>query len=128
MHCTVALLVVLEATARKSHTILLGFQSEFALIFIFVKAAGFGMMVYVTNKKEQMLLWHLSILTSGFEFRGQAIKKQKQKIIFLKIFFHLYIHQLFSTDATIALKVFEIIFKSMKTRTHVPRIVKLARQ
>ena len=116
MHCTVALLVVLEATARKSHTILLGFQSEFALIFIFVKAAGFGMMVYVTNKKEQMLLWHLSILTSGFEFRGQAIKKQKQKIIFLKIFFHLYIHQLFSTDATIALKVFEIIFKSMKTR------------
>ena len=89
MHCTVALLVVLEATARKSHTILLGFQSEFALIFIFVKAAGFGMMVYVTNKKEQKLLLHLSILTSGFEFRGQAIKKTKTKNYFSKFFFSL---------------------------------------
>ena len=75
------------------------------------KSLSLSTYLWSTYQKEQMPPRRLSILTQEFEFRGQP----KKIIFFLKLFFqfffsfYMYI-QIFSADATIALKKIKIIF------------------
>ena len=61
-----------------------------------------------TNQIEQMPPQRLSLVTRGFEFRGQPIKSYifflKNFLRIFKLFFNFFLMQLFSADATIALK------------------------